>query len=72
MAYYIGNLENCQAYDKIVSEKENYLKGDNWANPQEIEGSCWRVGYDGNQCNVHKMADKSKQGGHSRFKEKPN
>jgi len=41
MAYYIGNLENCQAYDKNVSEKENYLKGDNWANPQEIEGSWY-------------------------------
>jgi len=41
MAYYIGNLENCQAYDKNVSEKEKYLKGDNWANPQEIEGSWY-------------------------------
>ena len=41
MAYYIGNLENCQAYDKNVSEKENYLKGDNWANPIEIEGSWY-------------------------------
>ena len=41
MAYYIGNLEICQAYDKNVSEKENYLKGDNWANPIEIEGSWY-------------------------------
>jgi hypothetical protein len=33
---------------------------------------CWWVRNDGNQCDVHKMANKSKQGGYPRFEEKPN
>tara|TARA_S200002703_G_C3769614_1_gene236968 strand:+ start:1142 stop:1342 length:201 start_codon:yes stop_codon:yes gene_type:complete len=46
MAYYIGTLEDCKAYDQNVSEKEGYQKGDNWANPQEIKGSWYILKHD--------------------------
>ena len=39
--YYKGTNKECIAYDKFVSVNEEYLKGDNWANPIEIEGDCY-------------------------------
>jgi len=42
MLWYKGTNKECINYDNHVTEKERYVKGDNWANPQEIEGS-WYV-----------------------------
>ena len=42
MLWYKGTIQECINYDKHVTEKEGYVKGDNWANPQEIEG-IWYI-----------------------------
>jgi len=39
--YYNGTYEECELYDKQVTENENYPYNDNWANPIEIEGSWY-------------------------------
>ena len=41
MLWYKGTNQECINYDKHVTEKERYVKGDNWANPQDIEGSWY-------------------------------
>ena len=33
MDYYIGTEQECIDYDTFVTENENYIEGDNWANP---------------------------------------
>ena len=46
MGYYIGTLEDCEAYDQKVTREERYT-GDvtsNWANPrQHPDGSKWAI-----------------------------
>ena len=42
MLWYKGTNQECINYDNQVTEKEGYVKGDNWANPQEIEG-IWYI-----------------------------
>ena len=39
--YYKGTQQECINYDDFVTANEKYLKGDNWANPIEIEGECY-------------------------------
>ena len=39
--YYKGTNKECIAYDEFVTANEKYLKGDNWANPIEIEGEWY-------------------------------
>jgi len=41
MVYLKGSLQECQAYDDLVSAGEKYPFNDNWANPIEIEGSWY-------------------------------
>lgn len=33
MSYYIGSVLECNDYDNQVTVAENYVSGDNWANP---------------------------------------
>lgn len=33
MKYYIGTEQECIDYDTLVTENENYVNNDNWANP---------------------------------------
>ena len=46
MGYYIGTLQECEAYDQKVTREERYT-GDvtsNWANPrQHPDGSKWAI-----------------------------
>ena len=35
MAYYIGTKTKCNNYDNKVIDGEDYVSGDNWANPIE-------------------------------------
>lgn len=41
MEWYKGKYENCIAYDNQVTQGENYVQNDNWANPIEREGSWY-------------------------------
>ena len=41
MAYYIGTKTKCNNYDNKVIDGENYVSGDNWANPFEINGKWY-------------------------------
>ena len=45
MSYYIGTLEECQAYDQKVTTEHNYTGSTlNWANPrQHPDGSKWAI-----------------------------
>tara|TARA_R110000850_G_scaffold4647_1_gene20628 strand:+ start:49 stop:261 length:213 start_codon:yes stop_codon:yes gene_type:complete len=44
MAYYIGTKTKCNNYDNKVIIGENYVSGDNWANPiQHPTSGKWAI-----------------------------
>jgi hypothetical protein len=46
MGYYIGTLEDCEAYDQKVTREERYTGNvtSNWANPKpHPDGSKWAI-----------------------------
>ena len=49
MYYKSQNIEDCKAYDKLVTESEKinaFYKGDNYANPIEINGEFYILKHD--------------------------
>ena len=44
--YYTGTYQECVDYDNNVTNNENYIQNDNWANPIEIEGSWYILKHD--------------------------
>lgn len=39
--YYTGTYQECIDYDTYVTQNENYVENDNWANPIEINGAWY-------------------------------
>lgn len=44
MSYYKGTEDECLDYDNQVTQSENYVSGDNWANPiQHPTSGKWAI-----------------------------
>ena len=46
MEWYKGTEHQCINYDVFVTSNEKYVKGDNWANAVEIDGSWYILKHD--------------------------
>ena len=50
--YYKGTYEQCKAYDNQVTQEENYVHNDNWANPIDREGNWYILKHEEYECNL--------------------
>ncbi len=50
--YYKGTYEQCKAYDNQVTQEENYVQNDNWANPIDREGNWYILKHEEYECNL--------------------
>jgi len=52
MYYKSINKKELENYDQQVSEVENYVHNDNWANPVEIEGVWYILKHEDYECDL--------------------
>lgn len=52
MSYYKGTQQECIDYDNQVTQVENYVENDNWANPIQIDGAWYILKHEEYKCNL--------------------
>ena len=50
--YYKGTQQECIDYDNQVTQAENYVQNDNWANPIEIDDNWYILKHEDYECDL--------------------
>lgn len=57
MYYKSINKQDCIDYDNQVTQEENYVENDNWANPIEREGNWYILKHKDYECDLELISE---------------